>query len=259
MRHQPRHHQLVRPPTAGTGTRSLAGTLVGVALGVLLLAAAPGRAGAAGAVWTWPLGGPASVVRGFAPPPEPWLPGHRGVDLLGRPGDAVRAAGAGRVSFAGRVGGKPVVVIAHAGGLRTTYEPVVPAVQVGDRVAAGDGLGGLSAGGSHCAPHTCLHWGLRRGDIYLDPLALLGTRPQVRLLPVWDVRLAVAGPVASGPVASGPGAGRLDQRGPHWPRSGRDLGALARGDLGASRAEVLGPARRGALNRAIAEGLRRGG
>ena len=45
------------------------------------------------------------VVRRFSPPPHPWLPGHRGVDLAGRPGAVVRAAGAGTVVFAGTVAG----------------------------------------------------------------------------------------------------------------------------------------------------------
>ena len=41
------------------------------------------------------------VVRGFDPPEQRWLPGHRGVDLTATPGAAVRAAGDGRVRFAG--------------------------------------------------------------------------------------------------------------------------------------------------------------
>ncbi len=43
----------------------------------------------------------------------------------------------------------------------------------GTRVAAGEVLGTVRPTGSHCA--ACLHWGLLRGDVYLDPLSLLPT------------------------------------------------------------------------------------
>jgi murein DD-endopeptidase MepM/ murein hydrolase activator NlpD len=67
--------------------------------------------------------------------------------------------------------------------LRTTYEPVQVAVHRGQQVSRGEVLGRLSLAGSHCLPTACLHWGLLRGDAYLDPLALLGLE-QVRLLPL---------------------------------------------------------------------------
>ncbi|MFD0820256.1 M23 family metallopeptidase, partial [Micromonospora zhanjiangensis] len=93
-----------------------------------------------------------------------------------------RAAGDGVILYAGQVAGRPVVSVLHAGGLRTTYEPVVPGVRVGQPVRAGDRLGALVPGHPGCPVGTCLHWGLRRGDSYLDPLALLGLG-RVRLLP----------------------------------------------------------------------------
>ncbi len=80
------------------------------------------------------------------------------------------ATAAGRVSFAGRVGGKPVVSVDH-GSVRTTYEPVQPMVIKGQRVAMGQLLGRIAEGG-HCASQ-CLHWGLRAGDTYLNPLLLI--------------------------------------------------------------------------------------
>lgn len=134
---------------------------------------------AAGPVWQWPVSG--TVVRRFDPPPQPWLPGHRGVDLEADDHSVVRAAGAGVVWFAGYVAGRPLVSIAHPNGTRTTYEPVKPVVSAGDAVEAGDAIGVLQPGHSGC-PATCLHWGLRKGDVYLDPLALLGMS-RVRLLP----------------------------------------------------------------------------
>jgi murein DD-endopeptidase MepM/ murein hydrolase activator NlpD len=76
------------------------------------------------------------------------------------------------VAFAGSIAGKPVVSIDH-GSVRTTYEPVVSRVSVGERVALGQVIGILGSGG-HC--RGCLHWGLREGRSYLDPLLLLGGR-----------------------------------------------------------------------------------
>lgn len=126
-----------------------------------------------------PVDGP--VVRGFDPPDKRWLAGHRGIDLRAEPGTAVRAAAAGRIGFTGEVAGKPVVTVLHDG-VRTTYEPVRASVAVGDRVAAGTVIGHLEAG-HDCggSATTCLHLGLLRGDVYLNPL-LLFERPEIRLL-----------------------------------------------------------------------------
>jgi murein DD-endopeptidase MepM/ murein hydrolase activator NlpD len=140
---------------------------------------APAPAGS----FRWPLDGPPRVVRRFDPPPRPWLPGHRGVDLAAQAGVPVRAAGAGTVYFAGQVAGRGVVSVDHPGGLRTTYEPLEPTVRAGQAVAAGDQIGTLAAGHPGCSVAACLHWGLRRGEEYLDPLALLGLG-RVRLLPL---------------------------------------------------------------------------
>ncbi|ONI49597.1 MULTISPECIES: murein hydrolase activator EnvC [Streptomyces] len=142
----------------------------------------------------WPLTGRPAVLQGWEPPATPYGPGHRGIDLAARPGDAVVAAATGRVSFAGRVAGRGVLVIELAGSgappLRTTYEPVRGLVDKGDEVVAGQPVGVLEAGPFHCAG-GCLHWGLRRGDAYLDPLSLLPPallrRGPSRLLPVFGV------------------------------------------------------------------------
>ncbi|MCX5070718.1 M23 family metallopeptidase [Micromonospora lupini] len=131
----------------------------------------------------WPVDGPPRPVRRFDPPPLPWLPGHRGVDLAAPAGTVVRSAGPGTVLFAGLVAGRQVVTVGHADGLRTTHEPVQPAVRPGQPVTAGTPLGELLSGHPGCPAEACLHWGLRRGEEYLDPLALLGLGP-VRLLPL---------------------------------------------------------------------------
>jgi murein DD-endopeptidase MepM/ murein hydrolase activator NlpD len=132
-------------------------------------------------LWVRPAEGP--VTRPFDPPPDPYAAGHRGVDLAAAPGSTVLAAGDGVVAFAGMVAGRPVVSIDHAGGLRTTYEPVDALVGAGQAVARGSPIGTLAAGHAGCPAAACLHWGLRRGETYLDPLALLRP-PEVRLLPM---------------------------------------------------------------------------
>lgn len=161
---------------------------------VLTLAPAPlPPAARPDAPWGWPLPGPgAAVVRGFDPPVLPWEAGHRGVDLLGALDAPVLAAGAGVVTYAGPVAGVGVVTIAH-GELRTTYQPVRATVAIGDRVTVGDQIGTLVRTGSHCAPAACLHWGLLRGDTYLDPLAMVGRAGRPRLLPLGDRAVADSG------------------------------------------------------------------
>lgn len=127
--------------------------------------------------WSPPLT-PARVIRDFNPPDHDWLPGHRGIDLAGTTGQQVRAAGAGRVSFAAVLAGRPVIVVVH-GTLRTTYEPVTASVRAGDLVSTGQVIGRLAKGSGHCAA-GCLHFGLRRGETYLNPLLLFGRQTVLR-------------------------------------------------------------------------------
>ncbi|MDX5571044.1 M23 family metallopeptidase, partial [Streptomyces sp. ID05-04B] len=145
---------------------------------------------------TWPVGTRPPVVRGWEPPATPYARGHRGVDLAAPPGAPVRAVAAGRVSFAGQVAGRGVVSVElTATGmppLRTTYEPVRASVREGDQVSPGQVVGTVEPSDRHCA-RSCVHWGLRRGETYLDPLSLLPpwlrrTAPS-RLLPVLGVPL----------------------------------------------------------------------
>jgi hypothetical protein len=134
--------------------------------------------------WGRPVGG--RVVRGFAEPADQYAAGHRGVDFAAAPGTAVRAAGAGTVSFAGDVAGTLHVVVAHANGFRTSYSFLADvAVRVGDAVTRGQVLGHAGGSGPDHAPGV-LHFGLRVGDRYVDPMQLF--RPDdltqlVRLVP----------------------------------------------------------------------------
>ena len=133
------------------------------------------------AVGRWPLR-PRRQWSGASTRRRPLGAGHRGVDLAGRAGQAVRAALPGRVSYAASLAGRGVVVVDH-GDTRTTYEPVRAGVRVGDRWRPVTGWARSRRAGSHCSPGVCLHWGWLRGDDYLDPLRLVGLGP-VRLLPL---------------------------------------------------------------------------
>ncbi|WP_026449124.1 M23 family metallopeptidase [Actinopolyspora mortivallis] len=132
-----------------------------------------------------PLPNHPGIANKFHLPAGHYGPGHRGVDLLGRAGQRVHAAAPGVVVHAGNVVDRPVVSVEHRNGTRTTYEPVRPTVSPGERVARGQTLGLLAGGHPGCPatpPDACLHWGLRRGDEYFNPLRAL-TAPEVRLLP----------------------------------------------------------------------------
>jgi murein DD-endopeptidase MepM/ murein hydrolase activator NlpD len=154
-------------------------------LATALVLAAP--ASADGERLEWPLRPRPAVMRTFDAPSPNWQAGHRGVDLAGAPGQSVFAASEGTVVFAGELAGRPVVSVAHPGGLRTSYEPVLASVHAGQRVDAGTMLGELQAGHAGCPAAACLHWGAMWGPAsradYVDPLGLVATTP-IRLKPV---------------------------------------------------------------------------
>ena len=158
---------------------------VALMLGMCLVSAAP--AAADDVRLDWPLRPPPAVARGFDAPSPDWKPGHRGVDLPGTPGQPVYAAGTAIVVFAGLLAGRPVLSLAHPGGLRTSYEPVRASVRVGQRVTAETAIGELVAGHAGCRSAACLHWGAMWGPAsgahYVDPLGLLRSTP-IRLKPL---------------------------------------------------------------------------
>ncbi|MCK0175098.1 MULTISPECIES: M23 family metallopeptidase [Mycobacteriaceae] len=135
----------------------------------------------------WPLRPRPAVMRIFDPPAVKWQSGHRGVDLAARESQIVHAARAGTVVFAGQLAGRPLVSVAHPGGLRTTYEPVSPAVRAGQQVGAGAVLGAVMSGHAGCGAAACLHWGAMWGPSsradYVDPLGLLD-ETEIRLKPL---------------------------------------------------------------------------
>lgn len=116
-------------------------------------------------------------------PAQPWLPGHRGIDLQAFAGQPVVASAPGAVSFVGQVVDRPVLTIRHDDGALSTVEPVDTELAVGARVAAGEAIGTVSEAPGHCAPAVCVHWGIRVAGDYIDPLDVLAGYGRVVLLP----------------------------------------------------------------------------
>ena len=133
-----------------------------------------------------PLAGP--IVRGFEASAGTYGPGHRGVDVGGRVGEAVRAPAGGRVEFAGPVAGVTWVSVLVAPGVTVTVGPLLDAqVAAGQRVRALAPVGRLGPG--HGPAHApaygmALHLGLRVDGVYVDPLPYLVDRPRPRLAPL---------------------------------------------------------------------------
>jgi murein DD-endopeptidase MepM/ murein hydrolase activator NlpD len=153
---------------------SVVNVVVGAVLAPILFLGPP-RAPTCAAVFRPPVAG--GVVDPYRPPECRWCPGNRGIDYQTAPGDPVRSAADGVVAFAGQVAGRLVIVVNHAGGLRTTYDGVAAlATSVGSSVRAGDVIGAVG---------ERLHFGVRRGDLYLDPGQFLSvTCPRARLVPL---------------------------------------------------------------------------
>jgi len=136
--------------------------------------------------WSWPLQPEPSVVRAFRAPAQRWAPGHRGVDLVAAPGQQVLAPADGTISFAGMVVDRGVLTITHPNGLRSSFEPVKALMGTGAAVVRGQPVAVLDPLLAHCAPLSCLHWGVRRGETYLDPLRLLHRPVPSVLLPLHE-------------------------------------------------------------------------
>ncbi|WP_296666040.1 M23 family metallopeptidase [Demequina sp.] len=124
----------------------------------------------------------------FVPPPQRWAAGHRGIDLAAAPYQAVVAPADGIVAFAGPVVGRGVITIDHGGGLISSLEPVENAAAAGTPVGRGEPVAVVAQTAGHCAPATCVHWGVRVDGAYVDPLDLLMGFGPVRLMPIRSAR-----------------------------------------------------------------------
>ncbi|RBP98014.1 hypothetical protein CRD60_02220 [Bifidobacterium aemilianum] len=132
------------------------------------------------AEYQWPVDHP-TILKAFSNPPQPWLSGHRGVDLDAEPGLPIRAPAKGSIAFAGQVAGKSVVSLKHEKAT-STFEPASTELKAGSKVRKGEVFAKHEGGSDHCGDH-CLHWGLRSGPkSYLDPASrvtakLIGLKP----------------------------------------------------------------------------------
>lgn len=128
------------------------------------------------AIPRWPVEGPLTSpfglrFRGLRPDL------HRGVDVGVATGTPVRAMAAGRVRFAGTMGGYGTVVwIDHGGEVLTVYAHLSEArVSTGEAVAHRQVIALSGASGDATAPH--LHFEVWRWGRERDPVGLLGGPP----------------------------------------------------------------------------------
>lgn len=139
---------------------------------------------------------PGAVARPFVAPIAEYAAGHRGLDLVAASGSPVRAAHDGVVSFAGAVAGSLHVVLTHEGGIRTSYSFLASVeVPVGATVRRGQVIGRAGGAGEGHAPGI-LHFGVRVGERYVDPMLLFRPRDltaMVHLVPA-DERAAAEEP-----------------------------------------------------------------
>ena len=142
----------------------------------------------------WPID--SQITRGFEPPVENWLAGHRGIDLAATSGESVRAPEDGVVSWIGTIDGVPMLNLSHTGGIRTTYQPVHTSLTLGTRVAGGDEIGWVAENVDEIEyDHEGMHFGVKRGDHYLDPEVWLAAKrlSTIRLFGGSDGLLQTAG------------------------------------------------------------------
>ncbi len=101
---------------------------------------------------------------------------HKGIDIDGKRGDPVRAAGAGRVVYAGSgiVGFGRLVIVKHSDVYLSAYgHNDALLVGEGDQVAAGDVIARKGSTGTNVVK---LHFEIRREGKPIDPLTVLPKR-----------------------------------------------------------------------------------
>ena len=126
----------------------------------------------------------APLVKSFDLSSNVHASGHRGVDYLSTFGTPVVASADGVITHAGLIANRFTITVTH-NNLRTTYEPVKPIVKFGQFVKQGQIIGYLQQIGSHCFPESCLHFGLKEGKTYLNPI-ISNQRKYPRLLPLYS-------------------------------------------------------------------------
>jgi Peptidase family M23/Bacterial Ig-like domain len=132
------------------------------------------RPTAASTAWRWPLIGPITQRFGETKTKYGF---HQGIDIDGQIGDRVRAARGGRVVLAGTSDacGGLQVHIDHGNGFESWYRHLSRIdVKRGDMVATGTVIGRV--GNTGCSLGSHLHFGIRRGTTFVDPLRYLPPR-----------------------------------------------------------------------------------
>lgn len=100
---------------------------------------------------------------------------HYGLDIDGDPGDPIRSATAGTVTFSGWRGGFGNLVIVENGDTEYYYAHASTLIAVvGDRVVPGQVLARVGATGNTTGPH--LHFEIRVDGTPIDPLPILESR-----------------------------------------------------------------------------------
>jgi murein DD-endopeptidase MepM/ murein hydrolase activator NlpD len=99
---------------------------------------------------------------------------HNGIDFAASPGTPVYASASGVIKSAGDSGPcGNMVQIEHSGGLVTAYchlSKFAPGINAGTRVETRQLIGFSGQSGRVTGPH--LHFAAKRGDIFIDPMAL---------------------------------------------------------------------------------------
>jgi lipoprotein NlpD len=126
--------------------------------------------------WEWPVTGPVLARYGDSPLTA------SGIQLGGRPGDAIRAAAGGQVVYAGSglKGYGELLIIKHSSSWLSAYGyNQVLLVREGERVAAGQPIArmGEGPGASGESRRPALHFEIRRNGAPLDPLTQLPRGP----------------------------------------------------------------------------------
>src|SRR5690625_1546742 len=153
-RRPPRPHRRRRPDDEAGQARSL--VLATLLTAALVLTLTPPASGAHAAVeeasqavqvssappaksggsvasnWVTPV--PAmEIIKAFDPPDEPWLKGHRGIDVLAVEDEPLRAPTTGSIRFAGTVAGSATVSVRTDSGHVLTFQPATSPLEKGER------------------------------------------------------------------------------------------------------------------------------
>jgi hypothetical protein len=163
------------------------------------------------AAWSWPADG--TVLRPFSLGADAYAAGqHRGIDVAGPDGSAVRAPAGGVVTFAGSLPayGRGVTIQTDDGYAVTLVHLGEIGVAKGNTVSEGAAVGTMGSSGTaeHAVP--TVHLGIRLAaeeEGYVDPLGLLPARPEPVPAPApVPVPAPVPAPVAAAVPAQPPPA-----------------------------------------------------